>query len=194
MKLRKGTDPRAFAEAVEALSDAETLEQAADRVLAIADRSKAARRGVAAALVGHPVLAALAQRAGDATADPDPERLLRRAEGRDADARRRINPIRRNEAFACEHCGHEVPAAPGAGVRNHCPRCLRSKHVDGEVPGDRESSCGGLMDPVGWDGSGGRRRVLLRCRRCGHERPNRLRSDWACDPDREDALRRLGGL
>ncbi|WDF05905.1 RNHCP domain-containing protein [Shouchella hunanensis] len=30
--------------------------------------------------------------------------------------------------------------------RNHCPFCLYSKHQD-IIPGDRASTCGGLMEP-----------------------------------------------
>ncbi|MCL5410632.1 MAG: RNHCP domain-containing protein, partial [Patescibacteria group bacterium] len=35
----------------------------------------------------------------------------------------------------------------GIKNRNHCPFCLWSKHVD-EVPGDRNSSCQGKMEPL----------------------------------------------
>ena len=39
--------------------------------------------------------------------------------------------------------------APGTAYRNHCPNCLWSRHVDDDTPGDRESDCGSLMEPIG---------------------------------------------
>ena len=51
---------------------------------------------------------------------------------------------KRIENFTCEHCGHQVS---GNGYTNHCPNCLYSKHVDNN-PGDRQSNCGGLMEPI----------------------------------------------
>ena len=77
-----------------------------------------------------------------------------------------------NTAFVCENCGRPVPPLTNGSYRNHCPFCLCSKHVD-EVPGDRASDCGGVMDPVavlfrpgkGWQ-------IVHRCRRCGAERRN----------------------
>ena len=58
----------------------------------------------------------------------------------------RTNPIRRDAPFTCAHCG-AGGAIGGARVRDHCPGCLRSLHVD-RVPGDRAASCGGILDPV----------------------------------------------
>ena len=52
------------------------------------------------------------------------------------------------ESFTCKNCGRlVVPAGAGSDHRNHCPNCLCSLHVDIE-PGDRESDCGGIMEPV----------------------------------------------
>ncbi len=72
--------------------------------------------------------------------------------------------IKRKENFTCEACGHQVS---GSGYTNHCPNCLISKHVDLEFPGDRESSCQGLMDAVGVKLVGGQPvKLLFRCRKC----------------------------
>lgn len=98
--------------------------------------------------------------------DADTRRLVRGLLDRETEARRRENPIHRDEGFACLCCGALVPPG-GARVRDHCPRCLRSLHVD-VVPGDRAAGCGGLLDPVGfW--MEGRDGVLIRyrCRKCG---------------------------
>ena len=53
-----------------------------------------------------------------------------------------------DETFTCKNCGRVVvPAGAGSDHRNHCPNCLFSLHVDVE-PGDRESDCGSLMEPI----------------------------------------------
>ena len=53
-----------------------------------------------------------------------------------------------NESFTCKVCGRPVvPGGAGSDHRNHCPNCLTSLHVDVE-PGDRQSDCGGYIDPV----------------------------------------------
>jgi len=38
--------------------------------------------------------------------------------------------------------------APGTAHRNHCPTCLWSRHVDDDVPGDRDADCGASMEPI----------------------------------------------
>ncbi|WP_420871372.1 RNHCP domain-containing protein [Lysinibacillus xylanilyticus] len=43
-----------------------------------------------------------------------------------------------------------VEPLTNGSFRNHCPKCLFSKHVD-TVPGDRASTCKGLMRPIGVD-------------------------------------------
>lgn len=106
------------------------------------------------------------------------KRLLRRAMGRESEARQRQNPIRRDEGFTCASCGAEVPPG-GARVRDHCPRCLRSLHLD-VVPGDRAAGCGGIMDPVSIEITGGEARLSLRCRRCGARA--RVRAHEGDDP------------
>jgi len=157
-------------------------------LLDLADRSKAARKGVAAAIDGSGTAdaarAALADRAGEPP-EGSTERLLRRARGADVGAQVRKNPIARNEGFTCVSCDRDVPPAPGGGIRNHCPWCLTSRHVDGPVPGDRASVCGGAMRPVAFDGPG-TSYVLQRCDRCGHERRNALHPEWLVAPDRVD--------
>ena len=109
------------------------------------------------------------------------KRLLRRARGRDVEAQVRTTPIHRDEAFTCAHCGADVEPH-GRTARDHCPRCLRSMHVD-VVPGDRAADCGGVLDPVGAEQSGGGGwRLRYRCRRCGQERVNQVILDGD-DPD-----------
>ena len=51
-----------------------------------------------------------------------------------------------NESFTCENCGTENPPLAGS-CRNHCRKCLFSKHLDQAFPGDRQSKCQNLMRP-----------------------------------------------
>jgi hypothetical protein len=111
----------------------------------------------------------------------DGKRLVRRLLDRAAGAQVRTNPIHRDEAFACQHCGADVPPG-GAPVRDHCPRCLRSLHVD-VVPGDRAAGCGGLLDPAALLlESGGQRVIFHKCRSCGAQRRVRAHPEDAWPP------------
>lgn len=83
-----------------------------------------------------------------------------------------------NDSFTCRVCGRPVVSAgAGSDHRNHCPNCLSSMHVD-EEPGDRESDCGGIMEPIGvWVRKNGEWAILHRCRRCGKISSNRVAAD-----------------
>ena len=70
--------------------------------------------------------------------------------------------IKKKEDFVCEHCGQRVL---GDGYTNHCPACLFSKHVDVH-PGDRASSCCGLMEPRAVIQKGGGYTLEHVCMRC----------------------------
>jgi len=190
VKPGKGVDPRAFAAAREAIEQGRPVQA----LVELASSGKAARRGVEAALTGTDAATesardALASLVGDdLPPDASVARLLRRAARLEESARVRSNPIVRNDPFDCLHCGFEVRPVDRGPVRNHCPRCLRSRHVDGPVPGDRSSDCGGLMDPGGYERSGDLLIVTHRCRQCGHERRNRLYPDADPEPDQLDVL------
>ena len=82
------------------------------------------------------------------------------------------------DSFTCKVCGRPVVSAgAGSDHRNHCPNCLSSLHLDIE-PGDRQSDCGGIMDPVGvWVRKNGEWAIIHRCRRCGHLSSNRVAAD-----------------
>lgn len=87
--------------------------------------------------------------------------------------------ISRQEAFVCEHCGAAVSPLDQGTCRNHCPKCLWSKHVDHVGPGDRASLCQGLMEPIGvdHDAKKGGWMIRHRCVKCGKEIPNRFAPD-----------------
>ncbi len=80
--------------------------------------------------------------------------------------------------FHCHHCFRPVfLTADGTRHRNHCPYCLWSLHVD-QVPGDRQASCDGLMEPVAvWVRQKGEWALVHRCQKCGHFKSNRLAGD-----------------
>ena len=82
------------------------------------------------------------------------------------------------ESFLCSHCGFPVaPIESGGEHRNHCPRCLWSRHVDLR-PGDRRSGCRGDMEPIGvWLKSKREWSIIHRCTRCGFIRTNRIAGD-----------------
>lgn len=84
---------------------------------------------------------------------------------------------RHNTPFVCGHCSAHNPAAPES-ERNHCRECLYSLHVDSETPGDRASSCNGLMMPIALEHKGAKGFMIVHeCLRCRKRMPNRAASD-----------------
>ena len=81
-----------------------------------------------------------------------------------------------DEEFICENCGYKVKKL-GYSCRNHCPKCLFSKHVDIN-PGDREENCQGLLEPIGIEISSKKGYVIVfRCQKCGAIRKNKSAED-----------------
>lgn len=80
-----------------------------------------------------------------------------------------------NDSFVCENCGHAVTKLTGS-YRNHCPKCLYSKHVD-VVAGDRLATCHGLMRPVSVEQDSKKGWVITHECHCGHVRRNRVAKD-----------------
>lgn len=78
--------------------------------------------------------------------------------------------IRNKENFVCEKCGFAVT---GDGFTNHCPQCLWSKHVD-KNPGDRAEECGGMMKPVGIEGTVAGYSLLYKCEKCDFQNKNKV--------------------
>lgn len=78
--------------------------------------------------------------------------------------RRKNFLVPKKEKFVCLNCGQKIA---GGGYVNHCPYCLWSKHVDQEVPGDRQSDCQGTMKPIGVIKKGERWRIVHQCQLCG---------------------------
>jgi DNA-directed RNA polymerase subunit RPC12/RpoP len=91
-----------------------------------------------------------------------------------------------NRSFRCAVCGHWVPPLQNGSYRNHCPRCLASRHVDVR-PGDRAATCGGVMLATGIIRSKKGWQIVHRCEQCGALRRNRI-AEHDPDPDDIDAL------
>jgi DNA-directed RNA polymerase subunit RPC12/RpoP len=82
------------------------------------------------------------------------------------------------EDFICAHCGCFIKNLEQGTYRNHCPHCLWSKHVDDAGPGDRASTCLGMMEPVSLDQDGKKGWMIVhRCEKCGKQIPNKAAPD-----------------
>ena len=96
-----------------------------------------------------------------------------------------------NTGFNCLQCENYVNPITKGTIRNHCPFCLRSIHVD-NVPGDRANDCRGLMHPIsvnnhsskGWQ-------IVHKCDKCGFEGKNMVTDDDDIDKI-TDIMRKAG--
>ncbi len=110
---------------------------------------------------------------------PDPRRKPPRSDEPPAGARGPGRAARAGaESFKCVHCKAFIgPTVSGGRHRNHCPRCLYSRHVDVTI-GDRAAACKSSMAPVGrFERPNGEPVMVHRCLGCGLERHNRLAAD-----------------
>ncbi len=92
-------------------------------------------------------------------------------------SQQRKNFIYRNETFTCQNCLIENPL-PKQGIRNHCYSCCYSMHLDKDVPGDRLSTCQGLMIPQeAYQNSSKGWMIVHCCQKCGHRSVNKISDD-----------------
>lgn len=76
-----------------------------------------------------------------------------------------------DEEFICENCGTKNEPL-GYTCRDHCKKCLCSKHVD-ENPGDRNESCHGKLVPIAVENNPKKGYMIIyRCEKCGKIRKN----------------------
>jgi hypothetical protein len=120
----------------------------------------------------------------------------RSTSGRGSRPRQKVSPRGRqsafnqhNQDFRCGYCQAFVSAdslLAGVKNRNHCPYCLRSKHVDSKEAGDRLAACKGLMHPVGltikktrkkYGPETGELMLIHRCEACSRLSINRIAAD-----------------
>ena len=85
--------------------------------------------------------------------------------------------MKKNDSgFVCVNCGRQVEKL-GVTSRNHCPYCLHSLHVD-IVPGDRATSCKGLLRPIAVETNAKKGYVIVfRCDKCGAITRNKSADD-----------------
>lgn len=86
---------------------------------------------------------------------------------------KRFNMI--DEKFKCINCGMEVDTL-NYTARDHCPRCLYSRHVD-VMPGDRQNKCMGLMMPIGIEKYKNTYKIIYKCLSCGEVHKNIMAQD-----------------
>ena len=85
--------------------------------------------------------------------------------------------IKINNAFTCQNCGHTNPPAVKT-CRNHCRQCLYSLHVDKDFPGDRQSNCLSLMEPLALDQNSKKGFIIVhQCLKCKKTIPNKVADD-----------------
>ena len=86
--------------------------------------------------------------------------------------------IKNDTGFTCANCKREVAPLKYTS-RNHCPYCLFSLHVD-ITPGDRQNSCGGILEPVLSEPSPDLKKgyvITFKCQKCGEKIRNRAAND-----------------
>jgi len=94
------------------------------------------------------------------------------------------------DVFKCNYCQAYVcthPILSGVNNRNHCPYCLRSRHIDLLRAGDRMSACKAIMEPIGLtvkqrqkkygSGRNGELMLIHHCSECGKLSINRVAAD-----------------
>ena len=86
---------------------------------------------------------------------------------------KRFNMI--DEKFKCMNCGMEVDTL-NYTARDHCPRCLYSRHVD-VMPGDRQNKCMGLMMPIGMEKYKNTYKIIYKCLSCVEVHKNIMAQD-----------------
>lgn len=72
--------------------------------------------------------------------------------------------LKNDEEFICLNCNFKVEKLKYTS-RDHCPKCLYSKHVD-ITPGDRENPCKGILEPIGYIKKGDKEQIIYECRTC----------------------------
>ena len=81
-----------------------------------------------------------------------------------------------DEEFICDNCGNKVTKL-GYTSRDHCPKCLYSKHIDIN-PGDRLETCHGDLVPVSVElNSKKGYMIIYKCKKCGQIKKNKAAED-----------------
>ena len=81
----------------------------------------------------------------------------------------------KDEKFVCENCSYTVEKL-NYTARDHCPKCLYSKHVD-ILPGDRANTCSGLLEPIGIEKFKDTYKIIYKCQKCHQLHKNIVAKD-----------------
>ena len=81
-----------------------------------------------------------------------------------------------NEWFICVNCKNWIDQAEKT-CRNHCPYCFISKHVDDDIPGDRNSTCKWTMFPKTYEILNWEVKILFECEKCWKQHKNKTSTD-----------------
>ncbi|MDR2166312.1 MAG: RNHCP domain-containing protein [Clostridiales bacterium] len=94
-----------------------------------------------------------------------------------------------NTGFDCLNCGETVAAIEKGTIRNHCPFCLYSLHLD-ILPGDRACDCRGIMRPIAIEPHSQKGlQILHECEKCGLRGRN-IVADDDCREEIAEIMRR----
>lgn len=85
----------------------------------------------------------------------------------------------KDEDFICQNCQQTVSPL-FYSARDHCPKCLYSKHVD-ILPGDRKNPCQGLLKPIGIEKFKDTYKIIYRCNKCQQQHKNIMALDDSMD-------------
>ena len=81
-----------------------------------------------------------------------------------------------DEEFICIVCNNKVTKLEYT-ARDHCPKCLSSIHIDIN-PGDRNSSCKGILEPIDIEKSKkDTYKIIYKCNKCGEIKKNKTAID-----------------
>ena len=80
-----------------------------------------------------------------------------------------------DEEFVCENCNNIVPKL-NYSSRDHCNKCLYSKHVDIN-PGDRMNTCKGLLKPISIEKFKNTYKIIYKCEKCNQIHKNIMAVD-----------------
>lgn len=80
-----------------------------------------------------------------------------------------------DEEFICENCNEKIDKL-NYTARDHCNKCLYSKHVDIN-PGDRNNNCLGLLRPIGIEKFKKTYKIIYECEKCKEKHKNIIAID-----------------
>jgi len=80
-----------------------------------------------------------------------------------------------DEEFICENCNEKITKL-NYTARDHCNKCLYSKHVDIN-PGDRNNNCKGLLKPIKIEKFKKTYKIIYKCEKCNQIHKNIIAND-----------------